>query len=236
MGYDKGLMYEYTRVKSGCLDSKGKKRISFSKDYFGASAPDSERNAIEVFRIAVEVFLRWSPEDCKERLNKDIVSAMSLDKPYKFLPFPPYLDRDTEYWYVAHILYPDRIPFDGNKITRDVYINILNDSKYKFPKKFFDSADGRERAGTCLRYYIEHYEVFHSIPDMYKYFASPEGRKALDNHGLRLVWTQVFGSPVRFLHESLDPQQRDDFEFYKNEFLYRYGLQQKILDKVKSKE
>ncbi len=232
--YNKGLLYEYMRVRKGNI--KNGKPETFSNTYFGPAREKSERMAIELFRMVVEIFLHWSPIDCKERMSWKIIEIMKLTDIYKYLPFPPYLDREKDYWYIAHILYPAEIPFSSRQLTIEVYKRILDGELYKFPKKFFDSADGRERACICLNYYLEHYESITSIEELYKYFASNEGKAAIESHGFRVVWNQLFGSPVAFLHEALSESDKDELLFHYYEFEYQYSVQLKSEKRAKNIE
>jgi hypothetical protein len=234
--YNKGLLYEYIRVRQGKKDEKGKDLVVFSKLYFGADRKKSEANAIELFRMVVEIFLRWTPKDCQEHMSRKIIEIMKLNDIYEFLPFPAYLDRNVDYWYIAHILYPEVIPFSSKQLTLEVYKKILSKESTKFPKKFFDSADGKERACICLNYYIDNYETFHSSAELYSYFASSPGRLALDNHGFRNVWNQLFGSPVAFVHEALSDEDKDEYLFHYYEFEYQFTLQGKNEKKSKNIE
>lgn len=228
--YNKGLLFEYIKVLEG-------QASTFSNVYFIKGSEKNHESALQIFRFAIEYFLHWKPEDAEKQLNQDIISKMRLEKVYKYINFPPELDPEKDYWYVAHLLYPSKIRYDMEQLALDIYKKVLlgkdNKGLYKFPKHFFDGADGRLKATVCLHYLIDKYEVFGSVKEMYAYFASDKGRKDLDDHALRLVWRNVFTSPVIYLHETLPAEQRNEFWFHYYEFVFRYQEEEKNEKRMK---
>ena len=214
-GIYKGVIYEYTRVLLGELPE-------FSNNFFVRATISPGEIATMVFRAACEIFLHWPPEKVRTDLTMDIIQRMELERPLHYLPFPAELDREKDLWYVAYILYPNRYTYNPDELSEKIYKDVLSGKLYKFPKHYFDGADGRVRACVCLRYMISNYEVFHSVREMYEYFASDAGRHDLDQYKLRLVWRNVFVSPVVFLHEALPPEQRSEFWFRYYSFQYEY--------------
>lgn len=226
---NKGLLYEYTGILNGSVNG-------FSQIYFNNGRRDASKNALEVIRYAVEIFLHWTPEQTKAYLDEKVIGKMKLDKAAGFIDYPAGLDPNKDYWYISHLLYPDIIPFSEEDVTIKIYQDILKDvedgGRYRFPKGFFDGIDGRKRAKICLRYLIHHYESFDNTKDMYRYFSTRSAINDLNRYGLKLVWKNVFDSPVIFLHESLKDDEKNEFLFHYYEFLYRFDEYRYMKDRV----
>lgn len=229
---DKGLIYNYLQVLLG--------ETSYSKVYFGKAAKETSRYAICVFRYAFDYLLRWSPKMVERYLNEDILKIMCLDKIYTYLPFPVDIRPNVDYWYVAHMLYPDEIPYNEEERVINTYKLMLagkgDGGLYRFPRHYFDNEIGRKRAFICLRFFIDRFCYFRSTEEMYQYFSSEAAEKELDAYALKLVWRQVFGSPVVYLNEMLSEDERNDFLFHYYEFLFRYRKESRNLKNIQKLE
>lgn len=216
---DKGLLYEYINIHSGAAKN-------FSSAYFSGGPSRNHEIALRVIKYAVEIFLHWTPEEVKNYLNKDVIEDMKLKRVMSYISFPPGLDPNKDYWYIAHMLYPDELPFSMEDVTLFVYKRLLrgieSGKSVKIPKFMFDNHDGRQRAQLCFRYLLSHYIPFKTPEDAYAFFASSRGEQELNKYGLTLVWKNIFGSPVSFLHNSLPQEKRNDFLYHYYEFQYRY--------------
>lgn len=236
MHSSKELIYEYIQIRTGQKDV-------FSNKYFGRISRElKERNTVNFYKDVFEIFLRWTPGQVKAFLTLDVLKAMKIDTLFSNLPLPPemtesYNKRWLDYAYVAHILYPDAVPYDKDALTLKVYKDILSDSLYSFPKRYFDGYDGGKRALTCFRYMVENFETFKNTEEYYAYFASQQGRRDIDKYKLTTVMHDVFGSPVRFAHEALPDGIRDEALFHFYEFSYQYGREeQKYLQMLRKAE
>ncbi len=218
-GVNKGLLYEYTNILMG-------QSSAFSAAYFSRGSITNPLMAIEVFRYAIEVFLHWTPEEAVTMLNNDVMKEMHLDKIKSYLPIPYGFDYRDDYRWLVHLVYPSKVPYNEEDAVIDTYKAVLkgkaNGGLSKFPKGYFDGKSGRERAFICLRYFINLKGNFNNMEEAYAFFASPEGTKAINSNGLKLVLRDVFQSPVQFFHKSLPADQRDEFLFHYYEFQYRY--------------
>lgn len=89
-------------------------------------------------------------------------------------------------------------------------------SIYKFPKNYMAGSIGMMRACICLQYMITTFFSFHSIAEMYDFFADEEKAvAALKKYRLLSVYKDMFDSTLEFLHTVLPDNQ-------KNELLYSY--------------
>ena len=202
------LFYEYEQILTG-------KKNSFASTYFPYNADQNERLALEIFKYAIEKYLNWTPDETRLFLNAEIIKQMKLDSITRFLRFPPELDPKKDYFYIAHLMYPNIIRYNSKELILNVYKKVLNGTLCKFPKEYMSGTRGLMCAGICFQYMLEQYFQFSCIEELYSYFASLEGWKALKKYRLSSVCNLMFDSPLDYLNESLNEKQR-------NEFLYRY--------------
>ena len=225
---NQGLIFEYIKLYTG-------QSLEFSNVYFSPGNPGRNHEiAMRVMRLAIEDFMHWSPEDIAEKASSDMIRIMRLEPVYRYLIFPPELDKARDYWFLGHLLYPDDIPFDLESLTIKTYKRLLSnvtegpDRLVKWPKKYFDDNFGRKKAGICLLYMISHFENFYSTEDMYSFFASSGGRSELKKYGLDYPCNKNFSSSVNFLHQSLPEEQRDEFLYHYYEFQLQFQKQERI--------
>lgn len=202
------LMFEYELILLG-------KKNSFAPYFFNYNADYNERMALEVFRYAIEDFLKWTPEEAKMYLNMEIVKMMKLDAIVRFIRFPAELDIEKDLFYIAHLLYPRRINFNSRELILRTYKEVLDGILYKFPKEYLSGSMGVTRACICFQYMVQQFLPFNNVEEMYKFFSTTNGVKALKKYRLYAICTDIFDYPIDFLHESLSQNQ-------KNEFFYHY--------------
>lgn len=231
--YTRGILYEYMKVLSG--ESPG-----YSLSLLGKKCPNNEKNARLILAEAFRVFLRWTPEDVANRLTKDILRDLKLLEVLPFLGLPDDYFNSGDYTMLAAVLYPGQLVVGDSTLTVNTYKMVLlgrdNGGMYRFPKKYFDGNVGLHRAYVCMRYLVSNYTIFHSTREMYEFFSSPAGSQLINTHGLKLVLRDVFHSPVRFLHESLYDEEKDDFWYHYYEFLYQYNKGKKLVENFKKAE
>ena len=202
------LMFEYELILLG-------KKNSFAPYFFNYNAEYNEKIALEVFRYAIEDFLGWSPEEAKTYLNMEILKIMKLDTIVRFIRFPAELNMEKDLFYIAHLLYPKQINFNGRELVLRTYKEVLDGILYKFPKEYLSGSMGVKRACICFQYMVSQFLPFNNVEEMYKFFSTTNGVKALKKYRLYAICTDIFDYPIDFLHESLSSSQ-------KNEFFYHY--------------
>ena len=198
-----GILYEYELILLN-------KKLSFPPYYFSFSPENNERMALQVFQYAIEHFLRWSPEEANAYLTYDKIKLMKLDTLLRYIRFPAELTPEIDTFYVVHLLYPKKVKFDEKELILRVYKQVLNGDLYKFPKEYWIM-----RACTCLQYMISTYFGFTNVKDIYSFFSTSDGTKALKKYRLYAICVDAFVYPIDFVNEALPPQQR-------NEFWYNY--------------
>ena len=150
------LMFEYELILLG-------KKNSFAPYFFNYNADYNERMALEVFRYAIEDFLKWTPEEAKMYLNMEIVKMMKLDAIVRFIRFPAELDIEKDLFYIAHLLYPKRINFNSRELILRTYKEVLDGILYKFPKEYLSGSMGVTRACICFQYMVQQFLPFNNV-------------------------------------------------------------------------
>lgn len=213
----KELKREYEDILLG-------KKKNYSTVFFGRDKDACHRNALEIIRYALEAFLRWTPQDIAGNLTGDIIELMKLETLIKYIEFPGELNSKTDMFYIAHLLYPQVIPFHPKEKTLQIYAAIVSKKIYRYPKGFWEGTDGVLRAKTCLKYMLQNYTVFHNVAEMYKCFSTSEGNKLLRQYQLMGACECFFDAPLDFLHETLSKTQRSEFYYH----YYRFQLTAKV--------
>ena len=213
MGFDNGgnvypLMFEYDLILVG-------KKNTFSPFFFNYSKEQNKRVALSVFKYAIEKYLKWSAEEASIYLTYEVVQFMKLDGLLKYIEFPAELDSKKDMFYIAHLLYPNKVKFDKKELILRTYKEVLSGKLYKFPKEYLSGSMGVIRACVCFQYMVNQFLPFNSIEEMYNFFSSTNGIKALKKYRLYAICTDIFDYPIDYLHEALSNNQ-------KNEFFYHY--------------
>lgn len=210
-----GLLMEYEEILLG-------KREDFSSVYLKKRLP--QEDVEELFRYVFGSLLEWTPSQVRDYSSKKLLSLLHLEKPYRYLVFPPELDRDRNVFYLGHLLYPDRIKYTRRDMVISIYQRVLSGEMTKFPKTFFTGEDGRANMITCMKYVLNSYFDFHSAWDMYSYFASrKKGMAFMRRYHMTVPCSELFGDPLTCLHECLpDDEARELYYYY---FQFRNALE-----------
>ena len=154
------------------------------KKRFSKDANINENSAREVRRFAFSYYLRWSPQDIKTRLTKDILKRLKLDKLFeKYADFPHELNSKKDMFYYAHWLYPNIIPYDIRTSVLNVYRGVLDGKRNLFSMNFFNDDYALERAEICLQEALKRNE-FKNEYEMYALFASDKAADFLEKYKL----------------------------------------------------
>lgn len=173
----------------------------------------TERQALWLFRYAIENLLHWEPQEAAQLLSLPVIRKMKLEDLLKCIKWPSELTIAMDPVYIVHRIYPRKIKYDFEKHVLQAYEMILNENK-KYPKDFMFGHLGMERARICLIHALKK-RTFSSIADIYLFISSPEGMEFLKNSKLYQLYIPFYNTPAEYLHDSLPPWQR-------NEFMFRY--------------
>lgn len=221
------LAKEYENILLG-------KKKNYSSAFFTANAKESsQKNALIVMKYVFEKFLNWTPKDVEKCLTWDIISLMKIDALVKHIQFPGELNPKTDLWYIAHLLYPKAVPFNGIKKTLYIYKSILDKKLYRYPKNFWDGQEGLDRAKLCLRYALQNVLIFHDMEDVYSSF-SKNGLKLIKEIHLMIPFELFYDSPIDYLHDALNSRQQDEFLYHYYKF--REELLSLDIPEIKQKE
>ena len=205
------LLHEYTEILLGM-------RKAFSAELFSGNEESNQRTALQVVRYATEIFLHCrDPRAIGVALSPEAIKKMKLARVMGYIHFPEELDRNRDFFYIAHLLYPRAVPYDEKDLSLKVYKDILSGKLHKFPKKYLDGGGGRRRACYCMAHMVSSCLSLPSTEALYRFFSGPEGTEAIRKYKLKQASIDLFETPVDFLHASLPAGQADGFWllFYK---------------------
>jgi len=176
-----------------------------------------EKNALKVFKLAFEYFLKWSPEEVKDKVNLQVIKDMKLLPYIKYIVFPPELEPLEDLWYLAIKLYPYKFGYNQRENINKMFRKVISGKLKKLPKDYLSDSEGELRACICLQYLITNYKQFTSYEEMYDFFASMEGKNFLKQYRLLTPCTELFDTPIDFLHASLPTKNKKVFwrDFYR---------------------
>lgn len=227
---ERGLLYEYLKVLTG--ETSG-----FSAYILGKKSMNSQKNARLICKMAFEIFLRWTPDDVANRLTYDIIKELKLDNVLPYLELPDDYFNNGDYTLLASELYPGQLSVSDRTLVINTYKMVLlgkeNGGMYRFPKKYFDGNIGLKRAYICFQYLLNNIVFFHDTKEMYEFFSTPAGTHLLNDNGLKLVLRDIFVSPVRYLHESLPDEDKNEFLYHYYNFQFWYSKEKKTYDQYK---
>lgn len=223
------LLFEYTQILS-------RQKAKFGQNYFNRQEQVNENMAYDVFRMAIEVFLHWTPEQALARLDKRIIAKMRLDLVMNYMKLPFECEFNDDYTWILHKLYPDKIRYDQEEHVIRIYHQILNGNKYKWPKWYFSDADGHERAYICLRYMISHNMHYDTPQDLYEQFITGDGQALINRLGLKTVAKDEFEDPITYLYKAMFEDTGDEFTYHFYKVKYYYMQAQKHEERFNKEE
>lgn len=212
-----GLLVEYECILL-------KKRKSFTSTYMGKTTP--AKNARSVFRFAFEDILDWTPQMVMDNLSPELINILRLQKPLSRIEFPPELNRNVDLFYLAWIMYPEKIHIRKKDIVLRCYENVRLGKISKFPKNFFSEASGILNASICLQYVINRKMHFRDVKELYGIFAIKEKIvPILKENQLYAPCCEFYEYPIDFLHASLPEKDQDELCYNFERFKLEYALE-----------
>ena len=191
-----------------------------TKNYHVIRRDDEEeeapQNAAFLLKYVFETLLGWTPFMVRDYLNKDIISWLKLENAIKKIPFPPELNRDNDFFYIASYLYPQTIPYKKEKYVLAIFEREYRKEKPKYPKNFFKGAEGKENFEICFRYALSEVLFSSSNEDIYKYCSNRNTYKNfLSKYKLANPLNNYYSVPLDAIHSVLP-------EADKSELLYNF--------------
>ena len=201
-----GIALEYERILMG-------KQKIFSRAYNREGIP--EERILPIFRYVFRDLLGWDANTIKNYLNYDILTLLKLGKLAKRLKVPQEINIEKDPFYIACKVYPEQVHFSKRSLVLYTYEKVLNRERLKYPRNFFESAQGHINACICLQYSLSK-KTFRNVKELYEFFKEgKEIRKYLKDIHLYEYFSSAYEYPVDFLHDCL-------YEDDKSELFYHY--------------
>lgn len=206
------LMFEYDLILVG-------KKNSFSPFFFNYNNEHNQIAALFIFQYAIEKYLKWTAEEARVYFTYEVAKLMKLDGIIRYIQFPAELDPKVDLFYIIHLIYPKKVKYDKKDLILRTYKEVLSGRLYKFPKEYLSGSMGVIRACVCFQYMVTQYLPFNNIEEMYKFFSSTNGIKALKKYRLYAICTDIFDYPIDYLHEALNSKQKNEFYYHYYKFM-----------------
>ena len=148
-------------------------------NFYGTNpSPANEQLVLGCFKYVIEKVLCWSPETAMVKFDEYMIRTMKLAPFVNYITYPDEIPVGYPK-YILSLIYPGRIRFSQQQLIEDVYANILKEPGKQFPRDYFAGGVGFKRFCFCVKYMIENFYPCKSIPDMYDFLLSVNGRKAI---------------------------------------------------------
>ena len=86
-----------------------------------------------VLYYAVEKILDWEPSEMAQRFTPEMISRLGLVNIANKVPFPPGLERSTDYFYYAEFLYPGTCTEEWKSAALKYYKSYLQKTRNRLP-------------------------------------------------------------------------------------------------------
>lgn len=217
----RNMIIAYDRV----LRTDSEKKIS--NGFFRYTDEYNERMAVILFKHVFEDILEWTPDDVLNNASEELIKYMKLSVPYAKLRYPKELNKNTDYFYIACIVYPEKFrnAFSRQDLILNMYRNVLNKRDNKFPKDYFSTEEGELRAKICLQYAISKYGKFKDPEDLYSKFADEDYAKGFfKKYRLDFVASTLYKNDgLEYMHHSLSSKNQNILLYAYYRFLRKFN-------------
>lgn len=220
---DLDYIYDYEQVLLGVESSF---KVAFKKD---DSLIANQKAAAVMWKYAIEVLLKWTPEQAIERFNYELISKLKLDVVSRNIGVEFSKKKAINITKVLQYAYP-HINYDPEAEAIDYFkrINGLDEFEHadtsnvtRFPNAYFNakSGDGAIKAAAVINYAISVYMNDKNVYELYNFFAkASKSDKWMRDKGMAMILQQYSKKPLGCLHNALPSRKRNDI-FYLNECL-----------------
>lgn len=214
--YKRLVLFEYCNVLTG-------REKTLSSVYFKNGPKINHDIAVYLIKTVMETFFQWSPERIKSDLTKALLEEINLSPAIKCLIIPADIDLDYDSWYFAYLLYPNLFKNSFKDVTIALYKNILEKKRARFPKKYFNGINGKQRACYCLKYYFEHHTDIDLMDKqkVYSTISNTSGKSLIDKACLKNVYDVIFPTPIDYVQQTMNWER--DFQYYYHLCLFEYS-------------
>ena len=192
----------------------------------------------DLLKFTFENILRWTPEQVRNKTSIELLQSLKAAKIFSYLDYPNELDKTTDTFYLAKILYPKEIRYSHRDIVLRTYEAVLSKRRNKFPQDFFSDKNGTLNFSICLNYYLAtRYEGmlrFVNIEEAYDYFANEkEANSLLTKAKLYNACYDLYESSLDMFHDILITEQKDDFLYMERKFNNEYKKTKNLILETK---
>lgn len=222
------LLIDYEKTMT--LDSKERYKV-VQKDQ---ESNEGVKNAIYLLKYIFEYILEWSPYMIRDYFTPEISSWLHVKNCVNKIDFPPELDQNKDYFYVAHFLYPKILPYNKKKSVLEVYNRERLKKTPEFPRKFFQDKVGKENLDICLKYIIS--ENFYSMDnkDIYDFFADNKlAKQFIAENYLTTPINNHYGDIFEAVHSVLPEGDKDEtyYQYLRfNEYLKKKKINCQVVE------
>ena len=204
------LLIDYEKLMT--IESKKKMKTTLKDE---DDNKVSLMNAAFLMKYIFENILEWTPYMIRDYFTPEIAKWLHIDYCVAKIPFPPELDHNNDYFFVAHYLYPDILPYNKKKAVLEVYNRERNKKSPKFPRKFFQDKAGKDNLDICLKYIIS--ENFYAMDNkaIYDYFSDiKRAKKFIDDCSLATPVKNHYSSVLNAIHSVLPEGDKDETYYH----------------------
>ena len=164
---------------------------ALSSYYFYGSEPGgaNEKVAIQLIRYAIEKLLNWTVDTTVKRFDEYMIRQLKLERIILYIDYPTEVKKGS-IEYILSLLYPAKMHLSQRILAERIYRSVLEDEE-QFPREYFSGTSGFQRFCHCFRYLIEHYKVFYTIEEAYRFFTTIEGKNFLALYRLKVPAEQL---------------------------------------------
>lgn len=220
---EQDIIYDYEQV---LLGKQRTFKIAFQKD---ASFSTNQRAVTVVWKYAIEVLLKWTPEMALDLFNYDLVEKLKLDKAAEYIGITFSRKKTFSVAKILQYVYPQIVYDPGQeaieyfqRINKLEGFEVIDSNKVlRFPKSYFDGEDGLAKASAVVNYAISVYMNDKNVYELYAFFSKAgAAERWMRSKGLSMILQQYAKRPITCLHNAL-PEEKKNNIFFLNEYLKR---------------
>ena len=171
--------------------------------------------SIQILKYVFEKYLEWSPSQACANLTPQIVKEYKLNPIVKRL-----MSEDSSVDGLKSVVwkvYPETKKMDDVDLVRLTYRKLIDGEIKKFPKDYFDTVYGFDKARICFRYMLNNFLSceFKNLEEAYAFFGSSRGYLKLKEYCLLTPLGQLYPSPLEYFVDSLDAEDQDEIYYHK---------------------
>ena len=207
------------------------------------STEAQQKQAVEIIGYAITYIMHYSPSDALKFMSFDLLKRLKLSSLLKYIKIPTGLKEKDQIMFILSLCFPQTIHFDPKVNIKDIYEKVIaskdgkdKNNKYTYPKGFFGNFDSKFNAAICLQFMIMRYLHVPDINSLYELFNDREkALKILASHYLQKPAKKLYNDDtLKYLHESLTPEERSDFLYFNCLYKKMYEpAEKKYLNKTK---